>query len=133
MDNPHLVAGAAGGDVETLLEQFLVAEGERAALRSVNERDKNDVALVALELRGVSTEEAMELVAETPRNSRATSATSFLSLSLTLRSAARSPSATRNCSSSVSTSPPAAPATRCGLSTLSIPTTISRPMIFAAN
>src|SRR5882672_3960887 len=63
MDNPHLVAGAAGGDVETLLEQFLVAEGERAALRGVNERDEDDVALVALELRGVSTKEAMELVA----------------------------------------------------------------------
>src|SRR2546422_1013639 len=63
VDNPHLVAGTAGGDVETLLEQFLVAEGERAALRGVNERDEDDVALVALELRGVSTEEAMELVA----------------------------------------------------------------------
>src|SRR6266481_1492558 len=63
MDDPHLVAGAAGGDVETLFEQFLVAKGERAALRGVNERDEDDVAFVALELRGVSTEEAMELVA----------------------------------------------------------------------
>src|SRR5882672_7226556 len=63
VDNPHLVAGAAGGDVETLLEQFLVAEGEQAALRGVHQRDKDYVAFVALELRGVSAEEAMELVA----------------------------------------------------------------------
>src|SRR5712664_4755336 len=63
VDNPHLVAGAAGGDVETLLEQFLVAEGERAALRSVNQRDEDDVAFVALELGGISAEEAVELVA----------------------------------------------------------------------
>jgi len=63
VDNPHLVAGAAGGDVEALLEQLLVAEGERAALCSVNQRDEDDVAFVALELGGVSTEEAVELVA----------------------------------------------------------------------
>src|SRR5229473_3155725 len=63
VDNPHLVAGAAGGDVEALLEQFLVAEGERAALRSVNQRDEDDVALVALELGGISAEEAVEFVA----------------------------------------------------------------------
>ncbi len=63
VDNPHLVASAAGSDVETLFEQFLVAEGERAALRRVNQRDEDDVAFVALELRGVSAEEAMELVA----------------------------------------------------------------------
>jgi len=34
VDNPHLVAGAAGGHVEALLEQFLVAEesGPRCAV-----------------------------------------------------------------------------------------------------
>src|SRR5712664_422403 len=63
VDNPHLVAGAAGGDVEALLEQFLVAEGERAALRSVNQRDEDDVAFVALELSGVTAQKAMEFVA----------------------------------------------------------------------
>ena len=31
MHDPHLVASAAGGDVEALLEQFLVPERERAA------------------------------------------------------------------------------------------------------
>src|SRR5260370_17406603 len=49
-------------DVEALLEQFLVAGGERAALRSVNQRDEDDVAFVALELGSVSAEEAVELV-----------------------------------------------------------------------
>jgi len=48
VDNPHLVAGAAGGYVEALLEQLLGGEGERAALRGVQERDEDDVAFVAL-------------------------------------------------------------------------------------
>ena len=63
MNDPHLVAGAAGGDVETLLEEFLVTHGERAALRGVHKRNENDVALVALELRGVTAEQAVEFVA----------------------------------------------------------------------
>src|SRR5260370_36160258 len=50
VDNPHLVAGAAGGDVEALLDEFLVAQKARAALSSVNQRDEHDVAVVALEL-----------------------------------------------------------------------------------
>src|ERR1700682_2346603 len=62
MDDPHLVAGAAGGHVETLLEQFLIAEGQGAALGSVDEGDKDDVALVALELRGVPAQNAAKLV-----------------------------------------------------------------------
>jgi len=63
VDNPHLVASAAGGDVEALLEQFLIAKRERAALSGVNQRNKDDVAFVALELSGVTAEEAMEFVA----------------------------------------------------------------------
>src|SRR5260370_24110005 len=54
VDNPHLVAGAAGGDVEALLEEFLVAKRERAALSSVNQRDEHDVTFVDLQLSGVS-------------------------------------------------------------------------------
>ncbi len=54
VDNPHLVTGATGGDVEALLEQFLIAKRERAALSGVDERDEDDVALVALELSGVT-------------------------------------------------------------------------------
>src|SRR5712692_10614769 len=63
VDNPHLVASAAGGDVEALLEQFLIAKRERAALSGVNQRNKDDVAFVALELSGVTAEEAMKFVA----------------------------------------------------------------------
>src|SRR5260370_977606 len=63
VDDPDLVEGGGGGGVEALLEQFLVGEGERAALRSVNQRDEDDVAFVALELGSVSAEEAVELVA----------------------------------------------------------------------
>jgi hypothetical protein len=63
VDNPHLIAGAAGGDVEALLEEFLVAKRERAALCGVNQRNEDYVAFVALELGGVSAEKAVELVA----------------------------------------------------------------------
>src|SRR6516162_7493522 len=63
MDHPHLVASAAGGDVEALLEKLLVAHGQRPALSRVYKRDKDDVALIALELRGVAAEQAVELVA----------------------------------------------------------------------
>ncbi len=63
VDNPHLVTRAAGGDVEALLEEFLVAEGEGAALSGVHQRDEDDVAFVALELSGVTAEQAVELVA----------------------------------------------------------------------
>src|SRR5690242_13641939 len=62
MDDPHLIAGAAGGDVEALLEKLLIAHGERAALRGVNKRNKNDIAFVALELRGVAAEQAVKFV-----------------------------------------------------------------------
>ncbi len=62
MYDPHLIAGAAGGDVETLLEQFLIAERQGAALGGVDEGDKDDVALVALELRGVPAQHAALLV-----------------------------------------------------------------------
>src|SRR5712692_3334871 len=61
--NQHLVASATGGDVEALLEQFLIAKRERAALSGVHQRDEDDVALVALELSGVTAQEAMEFVA----------------------------------------------------------------------
>ena len=63
VDNPHLVPRAAGGNVETLLEEFLIAERQGAALGGVNKRDEDDVSLVALELRRVSAEDAMEFVA----------------------------------------------------------------------
>ncbi len=63
MDNPHLVAAAAGGDVEALLEEFLVAEGKRTALRGVHQRDEDDIALVALKLSGVTAEQAVEFIA----------------------------------------------------------------------
>ena len=58
MDDPHLVAGAACGHIETLFEQFLVPEGQGAALGGVDEGDKDNVALVALELRGVPAQNA---------------------------------------------------------------------------
>src|SRR5260370_25728679 len=66
VDNPHMVAGPAGGDVEALLEQFLIAKRERAALSGVNQRNKDDVAFVALELSGVTAEKAMKFVAVGP-------------------------------------------------------------------
>src|SRR5207245_2027848 len=47
MNNPHLVAGAAGGNVEALREEFLVAEGEGPALRGIQQRDEDDFAFVA--------------------------------------------------------------------------------------
>ncbi len=63
MDHPHLIARAAGGNVETLLEKLLVAHGKRAALRGIHKRDEDDVALVALELCGVAAKQAVKLVA----------------------------------------------------------------------
>ena len=63
VDDPHLVAGAASGDVEALLEKLLVAHGKRATLGGIHERNENDVALVALELRGVAAEQAVKFVA----------------------------------------------------------------------
>src|SRR5438477_10191227 len=63
MHHPHLVTRAAGRNVKALLEEFLVAHGKWAALCSIHERDENNVALVALELRGVAAEQAVKLVA----------------------------------------------------------------------
>src|SRR5437763_965968 len=63
MNDPHVVAGAASGDVEALLEKLLVAHGKRAAVGGIHERNENDVALVALELRGVAAEQAVKFVA----------------------------------------------------------------------
>ena len=62
MDDPHLVSGATGGNVETLLEEFLIAEGQGAALGGVDEGDKDDIAFVALELRGVPAQKVALLV-----------------------------------------------------------------------
>src|SRR5262249_39096052 len=63
VDHPHLVAGAAGSDIEPLLEQFLVAEGKRPAFGSVHQRNKHHVALVSLKLSSVSTEQTVKFVA----------------------------------------------------------------------
>jgi len=63
VDDPHLVTGPAGGNIKTLFEQFLIAEGERPSLRGIDKGDKNDIALVALELGGISAKQAMVLVA----------------------------------------------------------------------
>ena len=63
MHDPHLVAGAAGGDIEALLEKFLIPQRKRTALGGVDQRDEHHVALISLELRGVSAEYAMEFVA----------------------------------------------------------------------
>src|SRR5260370_42216795 len=62
VDDPHLVAGAAGGDVEALLEELLVAEGERAALRGGPQRREDDGAFVALDLGGCAAQKAVEFV-----------------------------------------------------------------------
>src|SRR5260370_3994181 len=63
VENPHLVAGGAGGDVEAVLEQFLIAKRERAPLSGVNQRNEDDVAFVALELSGITAQKAMKFVA----------------------------------------------------------------------
>src|SRR5215472_7696464 len=63
MDDPHLIAGAAGGNVEALLEEFLIAKGKLAAFGGIHERNEDYVALVALKLRGISAENAVEFVA----------------------------------------------------------------------
>jgi len=63
VDNPHLVASGAGGDVEALLETILIAKRERAALRGVNQRNEDDVAFVAWNLSGVTAQKAMKFVA----------------------------------------------------------------------
>ena len=63
MDDPHLIASAAGGDVEPLLEKFLVAHGKRAALRGIHKGNKDDIALITLELRGVAAEQSVIFVA----------------------------------------------------------------------
>ena len=63
MNNPHLVTGAAGSDIKTLFEEFLIAQGERTALAGIDHGDKHHVALVSLELRGIPAEYAMEFVA----------------------------------------------------------------------
>jgi hypothetical protein len=62
VDNPHLVASAAGGNVEPLFEEFLITQRQGSALCSVNEGDKNDVAFIALELCGIAAQQAMTLV-----------------------------------------------------------------------
>src|SRR5882724_1780242 len=63
MNDPHLVSGAASGDIEALFEEFLIPQRERTTLSGVDQRDENHVTLVSLELRGVSAEHAMEFVA----------------------------------------------------------------------
>ncbi len=63
MNDPHLVASAAGGDVKTLFEQFLIPQRERTVLSGVDQRNEHHVAFVSLELRGVSAKDAMEFVA----------------------------------------------------------------------
>src|SRR5579863_6194720 len=63
MDDPHLVSGPAGGDIEALFEEFLIPKRKRTAVGGIDQRDKDNVALVALKLRGVSAKYAMELVA----------------------------------------------------------------------
>src|SRR6266850_1793693 len=63
MNDPHLIAGAASRDVETLFEEFLVAQGERTTFGRVHQGDEHHVAFVSLELRGVPAEYAMEFVA----------------------------------------------------------------------
>src|SRR5207245_10782896 len=63
MDDPHLVTGAAGGDVETLLEKFLVAERKSAARCGIHKGNENHIAVIGLELRGIAAEQAVKLVA----------------------------------------------------------------------
>jgi len=43
MNDPHLISGAASGDIEALFEKFLIPQRKR-------------IALVSLELHGVSAE-----------------------------------------------------------------------------
>src|SRR5690349_9372615 len=62
MDDPHLVACAAGGNVEALFKELLVAQAQRATLRSINQRDEDYVTLVTLKLRSVPAEQAMQFV-----------------------------------------------------------------------
>src|SRR3981189_461909 len=63
MNDPHLVACAAGSDIETLFEKFLIAQRERASFICIDQRNENHVALVTLELRGVSAQYPMEFIA----------------------------------------------------------------------
>ena len=62
VDDPHLVAGAAGGNVKPLLEEFLVAKRKWTVLCRIDKRDENYITFVTLELRGVPAEDAMKLV-----------------------------------------------------------------------
>ncbi len=76
VNDPHLVACAAGSDIETLFEKFLIAQRERAAFSCIDQRNENHVALVTLELRGVSAQHPMEFVA-VGRNVRANQVIDF--------------------------------------------------------
>ena len=65
VDDPELIAGAAGGDVEALLESVIVAQRKRATgARTVHEGEENDIPLVALELRRIAAEETVAHVAD---------------------------------------------------------------------
>jgi hypothetical protein len=62
MNDPHLISGAASGDIKPLFEKFLIPQRQRTALRCVDEGNEHHVALVSLELRGVSAQYAVEFV-----------------------------------------------------------------------
>src|SRR5258708_12420946 len=62
MTTPPLGACTAGSDMETLFEQFRIAQRERTALGGIDNGDKHHVALVSLELCGIPAEHAMEFV-----------------------------------------------------------------------
>src|SRR5215472_5470719 len=63
MDDPHLVTPAAGGNVEALFEELLIAQPQRAAFRGIDQGDEDHVALVTLELRRAAAKQAMHLIA----------------------------------------------------------------------
>jgi len=62
MDHPHLIACATRRHVVALLKHLLIAESQRPAGRSVHDREENNIALIALELRGRAAQNAMALI-----------------------------------------------------------------------
>jgi hypothetical protein len=62
MDEPHLIAGAAGGDIEALFEKLSVAKRERASFGGIDHRKKDNISFVALELGGISAKDPVLFV-----------------------------------------------------------------------
>src|ERR1700674_4634275 len=61
MNNPHLISGAARGNVEALLKHLLFAEWQGPAFSSIHDRKEHEIALVTLKLCCSTTENSAAL------------------------------------------------------------------------